>query len=82
MRIVGIGYHGSERPKGVFYVSIDRRGCWSSPYSFGDLTDCPEPGGYARVLQRADGRMVACYYWATEEAPHQHIAATIRERES
>jgi hypothetical protein len=33
--------------------------------------------GYARVTQRADGRMIAIYYWATAGMPHQHIAATI-----
>lgn len=33
--------------------------------------------GYARLVRRADGKMVACYYWATAERPHQHIAATI-----
>jgi len=33
--------------------------------------------GYARVLQRPDGKLVAIYYWATKERPNQHIAATI-----
>jgi hypothetical protein len=33
--------------------------------------------GYARVIRRADGKLVACYYWATAQSPHQHIAATI-----
>lgn len=33
--------------------------------------------GYARLLRRADGKMIACYYWATAESPHQHVAATI-----
>ena len=33
--------------------------------------------GYPRVTQRADGRLAATYYWATEERPHHHIAATI-----
>ena len=33
--------------------------------------------GYARVMQRADGKMIALYYWATQELFHQHIAATI-----
>jgi hypothetical protein len=33
--------------------------------------------GYPRVTQRADGKLVATYYWATEERPHHHIAATI-----
>ena len=33
--------------------------------------------GYPRLVQRADGRLLALYYWATAERPHQHIAATI-----
>ena len=33
--------------------------------------------GYPRLVQRADGRLVAIYYWATRDRPHQHIAATI-----
>jgi len=33
--------------------------------------------GYPRLVQRADGKLVAMYYWATKEHPHQHIAATI-----
>ena len=44
--------------------------------SFGD----PDLG-YARVTQRGDGKMVAIYYWATRENPHQHIAATIWDPE-
>ena len=33
--------------------------------------------GYPRLVQRADGKMVALYYWASETHPQQHIAATI-----
>jgi hypothetical protein len=33
--------------------------------------------GYPRMAQRADGRMVTTYYWATRAMPEQHIAATI-----
>ncbi|MHC4624892.1 MAG: exo-alpha-sialidase [Planctomycetota bacterium] len=33
--------------------------------------------GYPRLVQRADGRLVTMYYWATKENPHHHIAATI-----
>lgn len=33
--------------------------------------------GYPQVFQRPDGKVVAVYYWATAERPHQHIAATI-----
>jgi Neuraminidase (sialidase) len=40
--------------------------------SFGD----PDLG-YPRLVERADGRLVVMYYWATKEHPHHHIAATI-----
>ena len=33
--------------------------------------------GYPRLVQRRDGKLVAIYYWATEEHPQLHIAATI-----
>lgn len=33
--------------------------------------------GYPRLVQRRDGQMVAMYYWATDDHPEQHIAATI-----
>jgi hypothetical protein len=33
--------------------------------------------GYPRVAQRADGRLVTVYYWATVDVPTQHIATTI-----
>lgn len=33
--------------------------------------------GYGRLVQRSDGCLVATYYWATRDRPHQHIAATI-----
>jgi hypothetical protein len=33
--------------------------------------------GYPRLIQRSDGCLVATYYWATRDRPHQHIAATI-----
>jgi hypothetical protein len=33
--------------------------------------------GYPRLAQRADGQLVAAYYWATREHPQQHIAVTV-----
>jgi len=41
-----------------------------------DAFDDPDLG-YPRVCQRADGQMIAIYYWATRDMPHRHIAATI-----
>ena len=39
--------------------------------------DTEQDFGYPRLVQRADGALVAMYYWATEERHQQHIAATI-----
>ena len=33
--------------------------------------------GYPRVVQRADGKLVTMYYWATKKKPYIHIAGTI-----
>lgn len=33
--------------------------------------------GYPRLVQRADGKLAAVYYWATQEVPQQHIAVTV-----
>jgi hypothetical protein len=33
--------------------------------------------GYVRLVQRPDGKLVAMYYWGTEENVQQHIAASI-----
>jgi hypothetical protein len=41
-----------------------------------DRHDDPDLG-YPRLAQRADGQLLAVYYWATPKLPHQHIAATI-----
>lgn len=33
--------------------------------------------GYVRLVERPDGKLVAVYYWVTEEHSQQHIAASI-----
>ena len=43
---------------------------------FAALDDDPDLG-YTRLVQRTDGKLVAMYYWATEDHPQQHIAASI-----
>ena len=43
---------------------------------FRSIDDEPD-FGYPRLVQRADGCLVVLYYWATEDHPQQHIAATI-----
>jgi len=45
MRVVGIGYHGSNEPRGMFFASNDRGTTWQGPYSFGDLMQHGELAG-------------------------------------
>jgi hypothetical protein len=33
--------------------------------------------GYPRVVQQADGKLLACYYWATRDRPCHYIASTL-----
>lgn len=47
LRVVGIGYHGSQDPAGSFYVSEDRGRTWRGPYRFGALTKDAELQGMA-----------------------------------
>lgn len=39
LRVVGIGYHGSDRPTGMFFASNDRGATWNGPFSFGALME-------------------------------------------
>jgi len=53
MRVVGTGYHGSDRAEGAFYVSDDRGDTWCGPYSFGSLGDHPQLRGL-EITSRTD----------------------------
>jgi hypothetical protein len=33
--------------------------------------------GYPQTVQRSDGKVVAIYYWASEDHPQQHLEATV-----
>ena len=61
--------------------SPDQGKTWNREFILRDDFECDrfkDPDlGYPRVTRLEDGRMLSCYYWATEQAPHQHIAATI-----
>ena len=37
MRVMGMGYHGTDEPQGGFFVTLDRGNTWSGPYRFGGL---------------------------------------------
>ncbi len=76
---------GSEPSSISLNVSNDGGLTWSAevklrhsdyrgPDLFGDVDV-----GYARAFVRADGKIVAVYYWATPEHPEEHIEATIFE---
>jgi hypothetical protein len=45
LRVVGIGYHGSQDPRGSFFVSGDRGRTWRGPYRFGALLSDPNLRG-------------------------------------
>ena len=60
--------------------SDDDGASWAQAIVLRDDYTSVEPDqdlGYPRLVQRSDGQLVAMYYWATAENPHQHIAATI-----
>lgn len=46
MRVVGIGYHTAEDPRGHFFVSSDRGRSWRGPHTFGALAAAPELAGW------------------------------------
>lgn len=48
LRIFGDGYHGSEDPRGGFYVSFDRGHAWFGPFRFAGLEISPPAAG--RIL--------------------------------
>lgn len=53
---------------------ILREGFWADVHGDADL-------GYPRMVQRADGKVLITYYWATEQMKEQLIAATIWDTE-
>ena len=60
--------------------SADDGATWASHHTVRDgyaSVQDDQDLGYPRLAVRNDGRLVAMYYWACAERPHQHIAATI-----
>ena len=45
LRVVGVGYHGSQDPAGSFFASGDRGRTWRGPYRFGALMTDPNLQG-------------------------------------
>jgi len=72
-------YGRRDRRQIVARLSEDEGQTWGKETVLRDdfVRDRAPDLGYPRLVQRADGLLVAIYYWATEELPQQHIEATI-----
>lgn len=75
-------YGNRDRRDIVGRYSLDEGVTWEPEILLRDgyLADSFNEGndlGYPRVTQNADGKLVAAYYWVTEERPHTHIAVTM-----
>jgi hypothetical protein len=73
-------YGRRDRRQMVARLSTDKGRSWGEERVLRDdyqLVNDDADLGYPRMAQRADGRIVTIYYWATEDAPQQHIEATI-----
>jgi hypothetical protein len=73
-------YGQRDRRQMIARYSRDEGASWSEELvlrdDYASLQD-DQDLGYGRLFQRSDGCLVATYYWATKDRPHQHIAATI-----
>lgn len=73
-------YGNRSRRQMLARFSSDKGQTWGPEHilraDFQSIDDEPD-FGYPRLTQRADGRLLALYYWATRGHPQQHIAATI-----
>jgi hypothetical protein len=60
--------------------SVDEGQTWTSAQvirkGFHSANGWPDLG-YVRLFQRQDSRLVAVYFWCTEDRPQTHIAATV-----
>lgn len=78
-------YGNRDRACIVAKYSIDEGRTWINETILRDdyLRDSHDDRdlGYPRAFQRADGKLMVTYYWATKEHPHHHIAGTIWEPE-
>lgn len=73
-------YGNRSRRQMIVRFSPDEGHTWGDEVvlrdDFASVDDEPDLG-YPRLAQRTDGYLVAIYYWATQDYPQQHIAATI-----
>jgi photosystem II stability/assembly factor-like uncharacterized protein len=72
-----------DRNRGKMYARLSADGgkTWGDEFVIRDdfKDDQFKDGdfGYPRLVQNHRGELVATYYWASSENPHQHIAATL-----
>ena len=80
-RLCGV-YGNRTRRQMLARFSSDDGATWSEPIvvreGFHSVNGHPDLG-YPRLFQRPDGRLVATYFWCTEERPQTHVAATVFE---
>lgn len=78
-RLCGV-YGNRSRQQMLARFSDDQGASWTEPLvirdGFRSVNGYPDLG-YPRVFQRTDGRLVATYFWCTEEKPQTHVAATV-----
>ncbi len=75
-------YGNRTRRQLLARISADQGRTWGPEWVLRDdfaALDEDADFGYPRLAQRADGKLVAVYYWATRAIPAQHIAATLLE---
>ena len=73
-------YGDRHRVKMLGRYSKDDGQTWGKEFVIRDNfsgSDMDTDFGYPRLTQREDGKLVAMYYWASEDIPQQYIAASI-----
>ena len=73
-------YENGSHAKMYASYSWDEGATWTHTVLRDDMVDCKgekQEGGYARMGQLSNGRIICAYYWSTRERIENHIAATI-----
>lgn len=73
-------YGNRSQRRMIARFSSDNGATWGAEYvlraDFASVNGAPDLG-YPRLFCRPDGKLVAAYFWCTEERPQTHIEATI-----
>lgn len=69
------GYANRTEKRICVRVSSDGGRSWGDPIQIRESKNSDI--GYTRLFERPDGRLLICYYFSSDEMPHQHIAVTI-----